>query len=491
MGEQLNQPSVSNNTLQSKLINGGLVVVCGLIFASPLLAPTGGGELGVAAAVAGIVFIGCAVAGMIRPRLANAWVVSNIVLMALLGGLGLIAVGMAVNAQGIYDPTADSVVPGSRLWTSGPGAPDRLEAWVGAASFAVTAVVCLVSAMVPVQALGLWCRAAVCTAMLIAVVSVLEDWMRPAGLVALRGRPADSVFGPFDYHGNAASFFSLWMPSAWVWLRYASSITGRFFAGSTLGVLVIAQVVNGSEAGWILTGIFIAVLIGLVFLRWLRRYCGAVGASISVGVMLLGFAAVLSLNANRIISVLPSSLQSRALVWQQTASMASEAGAFGTGPNGYRLLMPGSPYRSVDLGRQWKLTYHQPGDAPVIWSHAHQDYLQTVVEWGWVGASLWLVLIGIGVFGLVRAAVMRRDHGGADPVSWEAGLLGGLLLLGLHAAGDFPWQLPVLQWQVAAIIGLGFGLWKKGQKSFTIGCSVLRDGHSGITSEVNQSEQSL
>ena len=45
------------------------------------------------------------------------------------------------------------------------------------------------------------------------------------------------------------------------------------------------------------------------------------------------------------------------------------------------------------------LTRHVPGQRISMWSNAHQDYLQTFIEWGWIGGALW-VLIVVGAFAL-------------------------------------------------------------------------------------------
>ncbi len=45
---------------------------------------------------------------------------------------------------------------------------------------------------------------------------------------------------------------------------------------------------------------------------------------------------------------------------------------------------------------------------------AHEDYLQTVVEWGYIGAALWAVILVPGAFSLL-SGVLRRSSENRSP----------------------------------------------------------------------------
>src|SRR5205823_6429800 len=52
------------------------------------------------------------------------------------------------------------------------------------------------------------------------------------------------------------------------------------------------------------------------------------------------------------------------------------AGFFGFGPGTFRVVFPGY---NIGSGHA----------VPGSWRFLHEDYLQTVQEWGWLGSSLW------------------------------------------------------------------------------------------------------
>lgn len=84
-----------------------------------------------------------------------------------------------------------------------------------------------------------------------------------------------------------------------------------------------------------------------------------------------------------------------------------------------------------------------------IWTHAHCDWLELIIEWGipagacWLGALAWLALRCVR--GLVER---RRDR--AFPVLGVA----ATSLVGTHATMDFSLQIPAVAMWYAAILGI-------------------------------------
>jgi hypothetical protein len=89
------------------------------------------------------------------------------------------------------------------------------------------------------------------------------------------------------------------------------------------------------------------------------------------------------------------------------------------------------------------------------WDKAHNDHLQTIVEWGWVGYALWMILL-LGA--LLKGALLT---GRRQPLTSRIlGISGTISLLGvlLHAIVDFPLQIPSIQLCTALIAGMLWGV---------------------------------
>jgi hypothetical protein len=152
-----------------------------------------------------------------------------------------------------------------------------------------------------------------------------------------------------------------------------------------------------------------------------------------------------------------------------------QAGLFGSGPGTFRAVFPSYT----------KLAEQQ---IPGRWRFLHEDYLQTVIEWGWVGALLWGALFFGGITVAIRALRTQNKlrRGQASPVrgggtkppdstvsvpqrsssskqwSWRRRLILPLAIIALlgvavHALIDFPLQIESLQLYVATYLGLCWG----------------------------------
>src|SRR5262249_50716594 len=125
------------------------------------------------------------------------------------------------------------------------------------------------------------------------------------------------------------------------------------------------------------------------------------------------------------------------------------AGLFGFGPGTFRVVFPG-----YNIGSSHPL--------PGTWRFLHEDYLQTVLEWGWLGGSLWALLffggIAIGIGSYNRYA--RREWTPRRHVPQPLAVI-ALAGVAMHALVDFPFQIESIQLFVATYLGLCWGssLW--------------------------------
>jgi len=130
-------------------------------------------------------------------------------------------------------------------------------------------------------------------------------------------------------------------------------------------------------------------------------------------------------------------------------SALPHVGFFGFGPGTFRVVFPGY---NVGSGRT----------IPGTWRFLHEDYLQTVLEWGWLGSSVWALLFFGGI------AVAIRSYKGHGRREWtprrrvlQPLAIVALLGVALHALVDFPFQIESIQLYVATYLGICWGssLW--------------------------------
>lgn len=140
------------------------------------------------------------------------------------------------------------------------------------------------------------------------------------------------------------------------------------------------------------------------------------------------------------------------------------------------------------------------------WRFLHEDYLQTIIEWGWLGSALWAALFGGGM--VVAFAGWRRQKSfqrGAENstrgrvrspeeevTEWlprQRAILPLALLalasVALHAFVDFPLQIASIQLYVATYVGICWGskYWQ-GQKKSEVGGQKSDGWNSEIQADI-------
>ena len=270
-----------------------------------------------------------------------------------------------------------------------------------------------------------------------------------------------TFFATYFYHGNAGAFLNLvWPVSAGLVIR-AFTMRGQpgMRALWTIVLLVIiAGVASNTSRMAQVVAVVLLVVIGVHFgPGMLRRLPGAqknVGIAGALAIILaliaLAQAAHLEQPLNRWQSVgegIPTDAR-----WQASRvalSALPQVGFFGFGPGTFRVVFPGY---NIGSGHA----------VPGSWRFLHEDYLQTILEWGWLGSSLWALLffggIVVGIFSYNRYAprnwMPRRRV--MQPVAMIA-----LAGVALHALVDFPFQIESIQLYVATYLGVCWGssLW--------------------------------
>jgi hypothetical protein len=203
-----------------------------------------------------------------------------------------------------------------------------------------------------------------------------------------------NTFALYRYHGNAGAFLNLVWPLILTFTRRAFTPTGGYFkklawfcASITCGA---ALFLNSSKA---------SLVIGLLILPW--PFYTVLLRLKQKSLLILGVIAVVFISGALALSSqfakeaafqritdsteVSASAEGRAAAYQQYLDATSNVGLFGYGPNMFQLAFPFqmSPLRNVSTS---------------VHDYAHEDYLQTVLEWGWFGTFWWALLVAGGLY---------------------------------------------------------------------------------------------
>src|SRR6266702_3614710 len=248
-----------------------------------------------------------------------------------------------------------------------------------------------------------------------------------------------TFFATYYYHGNAGAFLNL------VWPLNAGLVIRAFASGShpwmramwtSLFLITIAAVLANTSRMAQLVALLLLVAICVQFgPLLLRKLSGgksvALAGALAIGLALIAFAQAShfeqALNRWRLQSEhIPNDAR-----WQASrvaVRALPDAGLFGFGPGTFRVVFP---------------IYNRSGSdqVPGTWRFLHEDYLQTLLEWGWIGGILWALLffggITVGIRGYKEHA--RRDWTPRRRVLQPLVVI-ALIGVALNALVDFPSQ---------------------------------------------------
>jgi hypothetical protein len=279
------------------------------------------------------------------------------------------------------------------------------------------------------------------------LISVIGIVLKLAGnsLMLYFWKPAASDWNDFAfyrYHGNAGAFLNLVWPLILVFTRRAYRPT----AGRTQKIVwTICALACGSAL--FLNASKSALIIGLLILPW----------PFATWLMRLKPKMLFLLGACTLLLIAGGLFASSQLVWEgafermtdatqvtdsvggrwgadkEYLNAAPKVGLFGLGPGLFKIAFPYqlSNFRNVGDG--------------AVHDYAHEDYLQTVLEWGWLGTLWWILLVAGGLYRAIRTYAQRELF----PSKTDRHLvLGALLGVGgtlAQSLVDFPLQIPSLR----------------------------------------------
>jgi hypothetical protein len=271
-----------------------------------------------------------------------------------------------------------------------------------------------------------------------------------------------TFFSTYFYHGNAGAFLNL------VWPLTAGLVIRAFASGfqpwlraiwTSVFVVSVAAVMANTSRMAQLVALLLLAAICLHFRPILLGKLSGTGKSVAfagglaIVLALIAFAQVSHLEQplNRWESAgehIPNDARWRAS--RVAIGALPDAGFFGFGPGTFRVVFP--TYNMTPRN-------HVPGQ----WRFLHEDYLQTVLEWGWVGSGFWaLLFFGAIVVGIRSYKRHAREEWTPRRRVLQPVVLLALMGVALHAVVDFPVQIESIQLYVASYLGICWGsiLWK-------------------------------
>jgi len=265
-----------------------------------------------------------------------------------------------------------------------------------------------------------------------------------------------TFFATYYYHGNAGAFLNL------VWPLSSGLVIRAFASGShpwmramwtTVFLITMAAVLANTSRMAQLVALLLLVAICVQFgPTLLRKLSGGKGVAV-VGALAIGLALIAFAQASHFEQALKRWRSETEHIpndarWQVSrvaVRALPHAGLFGFGPGTFRVVFP---------------TYNRTGSDQVLgtWRFLHEDYLQTLLEWGWVGGILWALLFFGGITVGIRS---YKEHASREWTPRRRVLqplvITALIGVALNALVDFPAQIESIQLYVATYLGLCWG----------------------------------
>jgi len=251
--------------------------------------------------------------------------------------------------------------------------------------------------------------------------------------------------GMFGIPNSLAGLLELMIPAGLVllWSR-AVSLAGKIMSGWLALVWLGALVLTTSRGGWLALTLALALGPLLRGSGWRKKLAGA-GAVLVLAALAVTALYHFSEQAHaRIGPFLTGEFEaSRPILWRASLQLWQAHPGLGSGAASYNVLFEQYRPKGFHDEPQW----------------THNDYLNTLSDYGAAGFALWFAA-GAAVLGLGwravrqarRASVRRDDLFGLW--RWKFGLWLGLLAYALHLTVDFHTKIPALAFAAAVAAGL-------------------------------------
>jgi O-antigen ligase len=364
---------------------------------------------------------------------------------------------MVLNARYEYDVRTSTFVPLEPLLAWAPGSLHRALSFENAIH--VTAMLSAIWVACDLAQSPTWRKRLIVTmAGVGASIVVLGLAQKLTGATDIFWGTDDlgpNFFATYRNHTNAGAFINLAWPIA-AGLALLAFLRNAALWKRVLWTLVLAIGLSGVIANSSRAAGGLALLLVCLWAGWLvwQRFRGRFEELHIAKLMIVAIALAGAVTAIAVIAGMDHTVRrwrqldsqfttdnTRLLAAKVCLDMVPQAGAVGFGPGTFQTTFP---YFTHQYGDQLRGR----------WIFAHQDYLQTLVEWGYIGSALWAMVI-VGAVGLsLSRAIGKGEHLTDSARVTHFAVSTALLGVLLHALVDFPLQIASIQLYVAVMLGL-------------------------------------
>ncbi|HEY8899169.1 MAG TPA: O-antigen ligase family protein [Chthoniobacterales bacterium] len=398
--------------------------------------------------------------------------------------IAILALGWAVTIASWWDPTNENALPAPEAWSDFIFDFATFDYDLSVAAMVRTSVLLgTLLLATDLFAHPQWTRGLFLTIAVTATGMVIFFFLQKIapGTFRLRSSVDPNVwlsFATYRYWGNGASFLNLMWPAlAGIGVQMALT-RGRGWSIWLAGALLVfaALYVNLSKAGQALgvVGLIAFVLVSLFYLvrnerQVFRRISWPALLAGAIPLILLFAALPIAMPWNRWNSLMGSTFagNDRLMAYRLFVKLIPDAGWTGFGAGTFRLV---------------HLQYfsNEPNIANYPFWVAHEDYIQTLVEWGYIGTAFWGLILITGTCLLLAGKTSANgrsrfpeefgyEYGigeklrkffdaipASDAPLVKRGAFVAIMLTALHAAVDFPMQIVSIQFYFLIWVALGW-----------------------------------
>ena len=207
---------------------------------------------------------------------------------------------------------------------------------------------------------------------------------------------------------------------------------------SVMGAAVVLSQSRGGTLSLLMTLLFMALLLSMGRRKVPRHGLSAVAAMVLL-FLVVGMGAAFGLEAlMERFGSLDESL-SRVEVYHDSLDMIGDSPLVGVGPGMYR----------------WTFRTYQTTQPNRLYDHAHNDYLETAVEWG---VPLAVLAWGFVFWRLYRSAVLFLVARDPRHQGLALGTAGALFSILIHSLVDFGLRIPAILMVFACVVALSWSL---------------------------------